>query len=139
VTLQSLRSFCAIARLCCNSAPAHHPNMLTFGDEPIHVTIVGCPDDPRAPSAAPPGVVIHRVPSMHPDDVTTLPNGLRITSVARTLVDLAEDLSRDELRSAFARARGLGILDVDAVRASAGRVEWRPSLTMLWSVLAEFE
>jgi hypothetical protein len=139
VILQSVRSFGAIARLCRNSTWAHHRSMLAPEDQPIHVTIPGCADDPRAPSAAPPGVVIHRVPPLHPDDVTTLPSGLPITSVARTLVDLAEELSREELRSAFARARELGILDIEAVRASAARVEWRPSLGMLSSVIAEFE
>ena len=32
-----------------------------------------------------------------------------------------------------------GQLDIDAVRASADRVEWRPSLPMLYRVIAEFE
>ena len=30
------------------------------------------------------------------------------------------------------------MLDIDAVKASAARVEWRPSLTMLYEVIAEF-
>jgi hypothetical protein len=106
-------------------------------DLPIDVTIAGSPDDPRD-QAAPDGVRIHRVPHLHPDDVVTLPSGLRVTSVARTLVDLAEDLSRDELREAFQTARQRGLLDIDAVRASRGRVEWRPSLEMLDEVIAEF-
>ena len=69
----------------------------------------------------------------------TLPSGLRVTSVSRTLIDLAEDLTADELREYFAAARARGLLDMDAVRRSRRRVEWRPSLAMLDEVIAEFE
>jgi hypothetical protein len=68
-----------------------------------------------------------------------LPSGLRVTSVARTLIDLAEELSADELREAFAAARDRGLLDMEAVHRSRARVEWRPSLAMLDTVIAEFE
>jgi hypothetical protein len=59
--------------------------------------------------------------------------------VARTLIDLAEDMSRDELRGVFANARRRGLLDMEAVHRSRARVEWRPSLAMLDSVIAEFD
>jgi hypothetical protein len=39
----------------------------------------------------------------------------------------------------IATSRAQGRLDIAAVRASAGRVEWRPSLPMLYAVIAEFE
>ena len=107
--------------------------------ELIDVTVVGSPEDPRSERPAPPGVRVHRVPYLHPEDVVTLPSGLRVTSVARTLVDLAEDMSRDELRDCFATARRRGLLDMAAVHRSRARVEWRPSLAMLDSVIAEFD
>lgn len=110
--------------------------MTNSSDEPIHVTVPGSPDDPRL-FRAPPGVVIHHVPDLHPDDVTVV-DGLPVTSIARTLVDLAEVMDRDELRAAFAQARANGILDMEAVEASYGRVEWRPSLAMLREVMDEF-
>ena len=47
-------------------------------------------------------------------------SGIRVTTVARTLVDLADELSRRELRAAFAKARELGVLDI-ARASSAGR------------------
>jgi hypothetical protein len=103
------------------------------------VTIAGSPEDPRREPPAPEGVRIHRVPQLHPEDVVTLPSGLRVTSVARTLIDLAEDMSRDELRETFATARRRGLLDMEAVHRSRARVEWRPSLAMLDSVIAEFD
>jgi hypothetical protein len=106
-------------------------------DEPIHITVPGRLDDPRTPSWAPPGVVIHYVPELHPDDVTVV-DGIPTTSVSRTLIDLAEDMTRDELVACFARARELGLLDMAAVEASYARVEWRPSLAMLRSVMDEF-
>jgi hypothetical protein len=104
----------------------------------IHVTVAGSRDDPRAELPAPEGVQVHRAPPLHPEDVVTLPGGLRVTSVARTLIDLAEEMTRDELVEVFAVAQGRGLLDMDALHGSRARVEWRPSLAMLDSVIAEF-
>jgi hypothetical protein len=105
-------------------------------DEPIHVTAPGRPGDPREDTSIP-GVVIHRTPPLHPDDLTVV-NSIPCTSVSRTLIDLAEVMPADELRECFARARALGQLDPEALRASRARVEWRPSLAMLDEVIAEF-
>jgi hypothetical protein len=107
-----------------------------FDDEPIHVTVPGSAQDPRIDTSIP-GVVIHRVPELHPDDMTVL-DGIPITSPSRTLIDCAECMSADELRETFARARELGLLDPVALRASRARVEWRPSLAMLDEIIAEF-
>jgi hypothetical protein len=104
---------------------------------PISVTVAGSPDDPRIPAVDPPGVVVHRVPFLHPDDVTVV-DGIPVTTVARTLVDLAQEMTKAELREVFANARAKGLLDIDDVRASAARVEWRPSLPMLYEVIEEF-
>jgi hypothetical protein len=106
---------------------------------PIHVTVAGSATDPRLEPDPADGVGIHRVPALHPEDVVTLPGGLRVTSVARTLIDLAEDMTQDELREAFTIARARGLLDMAALRRSRARVEWRPSLAMLDTVIAEFE
>jgi predicted transcriptional regulator of viral defense system len=81
--------------------------------------------------------VIHHVPELHLDDVTIV-DGIAVTSVARTLIDCAEDADRKQLRDMFARARELGILNMDEVAAARARVEWRPSLAMLDEVIAEF-
>lgn len=105
--------------------------------EPIHITVPGNPDDPRVPSKAPPGVIVHRGPPLHPDDMT-VKDGIPVTSVARTLVDMAEESTKDELRAMFARARAMGLLVIDDVVASAERAEWRPSLPMLYEVIGEF-
>jgi hypothetical protein len=107
-------------------------------NDPIHITIHGDADDPRSHMEAPPGVIIHRSPPLHPDDLDEI-GGIPVTSLARTLVDLAEISDEDELRTYFAQAQAQGRLDIDAVRASAERVEWRPSLATLSRVIGEFE
>lgn len=106
-------------------------------DEPVHITIAGSPADPRDGEALE-GVVVHRVPFLHPDDVTVV-DGVPVTSVARTLVDLADVSSIDELRAVFRTARAKGLLDLGAVRASVSRAEWRPSLAMLHTVIEEMD
>jgi hypothetical protein len=92
--------------------------------EPIHVTVQGCPDDPRLASP-PPGVTVHYTPPLHPDDLAVV-NGIPCTSLARTLVDMAECTDIEELRDLFAQARRRGILDIEAVRASAAASSGAP-------------
>ncbi len=104
----------------------------------VHIYVAGSPDDPRTVETSANGIVIHRGPPLHPDDVAVV-DGIPCTSAARTLVDLAEVCSREELYECFMRARELGILDLDEVRAARARVEWRPSLAMLDSVLDLFD
>ena len=60
-----------------------------------------------------------------------------MTSVSRTLIDLAEVLHEDELRECFLDARERGLLDGEAIRASRGRVEWRPSLALVDRMIDE--
>jgi len=105
--------------------------------EPIHVYVPGRPDDPRRPRDLPDGVVVHHGPPLHPDDVAIV-DGIPVTSVARTLIDLAEVMDADELRDCFAAARERGLLDLDQLAAARARVEWRPSLAMLDQIIAEF-
>lgn len=104
---------------------------------PIDIYVPGDPGDPRLEMEAPEGVVIHRGPLLHPDDVTEV-NGIPVTSVSRTLIDLAEVVDADELRAYFASARNRGLLDFVAFDAARARVEWRPSLATLDTVADQF-
>jgi hypothetical protein len=116
------------------------------------VYVPGSTDDPREETSIP-GVAVHRGQPRHPDDVTTVDgipgqprhpddvttvDGIPVTSPSRTLIDLAEVMTAAELRACFARAREIGLLDSEALRAARARVEWRPSLEMLDQVIAEF-
>lgn len=105
--------------------------------EPIHIYIQADPTDPRRAHDLPDGVIAHRGPKLHPDDVTVI-DGIPVTSVARTLIDMAEVVDRDELRECFAAAREQGLLDLDQIAAARARVEWRPSLATFDEVAAEF-
>lgn len=105
--------------------------------ESIHVYIPGASDDPRQRREVADGVVVHRGPQLHPDDITIV-NGVPVTSVPRTLIDLAEVMGADELRRCFTTALERGLLDLDQLAAARARVEWRPSLEMFDEIAAEF-
>jgi len=45
---------------------------------------------------------------------------------------------RTPRRAAFARAREIGLLDREALRAARARVEWRPSLATVDELIDEF-
>ncbi len=105
--------------------------------KPIDVYLPAARDDPRFPSADPSGVIVRRGPALHPDDIVEI-DGLRVTSVARTLIDLAEVMEEDELHECFVSAAATGKLDPAALRAARERVEWRPSLALLDRMIEEF-
>jgi hypothetical protein len=107
-------------------------------EDPIHVYVPGGSDDPRDGVPSDPDLVIHRGPPLHPDDVAIGPGGIPMTSVSRTLIDLAEVMDADQLRVCFERASELGLLDLDELEASRARVEWRPSLAMFDEILDEY-
>ncbi len=112
--------------------------MRDFATLPIDVYVPNKPgDDPRNTPDPPPGITIHRGPPLHPDDLGVV-DGIPVTSIARTLVDLAEVCTREELWEVFTTVRDQERLDLAAVDASIARVEWRPSLPMLHEVLNEF-
>lgn len=106
-------------------------------DDPIDVYVPACTDDPRAVRDDPEGVRVRRGPPLHPDDMTVL-DGIPVTTVSRTLIDLAEVLDESELRECFERAREQGMLDPEALVASRARVEWRPSLGLVDRMIEEF-
>ncbi|HLI61455.1 MAG TPA: hypothetical protein VKV21_17500 [Solirubrobacteraceae bacterium] len=105
--------------------------------EPIHVYVPADCTDPRVTRDLPEGVIVHFGHELHPDDLTVI-DGIPVTSVSRTLIDMAEEVYIDELRGLFANARDRGLLDPEEMAAARARVEWRPSLEMLDEVIAEF-
>lgn len=107
------------------------------GNEPIDVYVPGRPDDPRLGHDLPGGVVVHHGPPLDPRDVTIV-DGVPVTSVARTLIDLAEVMDADGLRGCFAADRERGLLVLDELAAARARVEWRPSLATFDEIAGEF-
>jgi very-short-patch-repair endonuclease/predicted transcriptional regulator of viral defense system len=85
----------------------------------IHVTIMS-----RAGRTPPPGIRVHRVRKLDPADVT-VKDGIPVTTVARTLVDLTDLLSTDRLLRAMREAEYLGLLDLDTLIAAVERANGR--------------
>ena len=90
----------------------------------IHVTTT-------APSVRKlPGIRVHRARNLDPADVTTK-DGIPVTTVARTLVDLTDLLPSDRILRAMREAEYLQLLDIDSVIAAVQRARGRRKLTEL--------
>jgi len=98
---------------------------------PVHVSV---PGRPAARSLD--GVVVHRPRRLDAADLTRV-NGLPVTTVARTLLDLAETDTADRLRAVAEEAERLGLLDLGAIRACIERNPGRHGIAPLRSLLAE--
>jgi predicted transcriptional regulator of viral defense system len=84
------------------------------GGREIHVTVVAKGRRRRG------RIRPHCVKELHPDDVTVL-NGIPVTSLARTLLDMAEVVSLDDLRRMFEEAERLRIFDLRKMEAACAR------------------
>ncbi len=71
-----------------------------------------------------PGITLHRVRRLHPADVETI-RGIRVTSLARTIVDLADVLSPAELRRVIHEAEVEDLFELAAVDAAITRANGR--------------
>lgn len=94
----------------------------------------------RAERANQPGVRFHRTTVLDARDVTAV-SGIPVTSVARTLVDLAGVVPRERLSNALRQADDLRVLDVRAVRATLARTAGRcgPGRRAMEEALAELD
>jgi very-short-patch-repair endonuclease len=85
------------------------------------------------------GIHVHRVGSIHPDDRTEIEN-IPVTSLPRTLLDLAEVLPINRLERAIENAERRQLFDLNAMNElmdrSSGRHGLKP-LSMLLSKLIE--
>jgi hypothetical protein len=76
------------------------------------------------------GLWIHRARRLDREDVT-VHEGIRVTTVARTLVDLTDLLPRDRLLRAMREAEYLRLLDLDSLNAVVERSRGRRNLKSL--------
>jgi very-short-patch-repair endonuclease len=77
-----------------------------------------------------PGIRAHRARTLDPADVTAK-DGVPVTTVARTLIDLTDILSSDRLLRAIREAEYLGLLDHDSLNAAVKRANGRKRLRKL--------
>ena len=85
--------------------------------------------------AGPEGITVHRSRMLEPADMTEV-DGIPVTSVARTLLDLASILSPRELGSAVDRAERLQLFDLDAMNAVLDRARGRRGAKRLRATVA---
>jgi very-short-patch-repair endonuclease len=83
-----------------------------------------------------PGVRCHRVPSLHAEDAATV-EGIPVTSLARTCLDLAEVLSPGRLIDVLEAGQRQNKLDVRAIIATIDRNPGRRGLRTLQAAIAE--
>src|SRR3954470_17416870 len=81
-------------------------NLIRSSSPIIHVTTPG--------RASPRDIRVHRVRRLHPDDAAVV-DGVPVTSIARTLLDLADVLPQRQLIRAIEQAERLRIFDLRAV------------------------
>ena len=98
--------------------------------KPVDVTVPGRSRHRRK------GIDIHLVRHLDPRDVTKI-DGLPVTTLARTLLDLAEVVPQSQLPRAIAEAEYLGIIDLNAINELLGRSNGRRGQKPLAAALTD--
>jgi uncharacterized protein DUF559 len=88
-------------------------------------------------SAGPAGIRVHRTRLLAPQDFTVL-DGIPVTSVARTLLDLGAVVRPSDVGVAIDRAERLGLLDLDAVVDVLDRANGRRGARALRRAIAAY-
>ncbi|CAN5505487.1 DUF559 domain-containing protein [soil metagenome] len=83
------------------------------------------------------GFVLHRSRCLEPEDATSV-DGIATTSVARTLVDLADVLTEKRLADAVHEAEVRRVFDLTAIESTLGRLPGRRGRHRLRRVLAQY-
>lgn len=111
------------------SAAALH-GLRDWGHTKIEVVV------PRGTRRKHDGIKVHYSTTLTPADVTAV-NNIPVTTVARTLVDLAEVVTQRQLERAFDQAEILGVLDLNAIEDQLARNPTRLGARAIRQVLAE--
>ncbi len=93
---------------------------------------------PRRSARPRPGIEVHASTTLESADITTI-DGIPCTTLARTLLDLADDVDRTGVERAVSQADVLGIFDLSAVEEVLSRASGRHGAGVLRSVLAEYD
>jgi very-short-patch-repair endonuclease/predicted transcriptional regulator of viral defense system len=93
---------------------------------------------PRPSARSRPGIDVHRSPTLTPADCT-IEDGIPCTTLARTLLDLAEVVHRRSVERAIEQAEVLRLFDLRAVEEVLARANGRRGAAVLRTVLAELE
>jgi uncharacterized protein DUF559 len=91
----------------------------------------------RSGRRPPSGVLLHRSRAL-PATETGVRDGIPVTTVPRTLLDLAAVVTRDELRRAAHEAERLRLFDLRAITAALQRHAGRPGTGALLAVIDQW-
>lgn len=91
----------------------------------------------RAGTRSRPGIAVHRARNLHVDDLD-VHDGIPVTSVARTLLDVAEIVEPWRLERAIEQAELMGLFDLRAIDSLIARSTGRRGVTLLRGVLEEY-
>ncbi len=119
---------CGEGALLCHRDGAMLWNLRETRRTAIDVTVVGTSRRSR------PRITIHSVVELHPDDRAEV-DGIPVTSVPRTLLDLAEVVPFEHLRRAYEAAERHELLDMRAVHELLERSNGRRGLPALRALL----
>lgn len=84
-----------------------------------------------------PKIRVHGTTKLHPEDVATV-DGIPVTSIARTLLDLSSTLTTDRLLRVIEHAVQLGLFDLNALDRAIARAPRRSGIKALRSVVAAY-
>ena len=85
-----------------------------------------------------PGIRVHRTRMLDPQDFTVI-DGIPVTSLARTLLDLAAILRPPDLEVVIDRAERQGLFDLNALVEVLGRAKGKRGAATLKRVVARYE
>ncbi len=91
-----------------------------YGHTKIEVTV------PKRSARAHPGVAVHRSTTLTQADVTVV-NAIPVTTVARTLFDIADLVTARQLERAFDQADAMQLLDLNEISDQLTRNQTRPA------------
>jgi very-short-patch-repair endonuclease len=128
VRMAATLAFAATALLCLHDAGAHW-QLRASSASWVHVTIPS-----RAGRKPRPGIHIHRPLSL-PDADRATHRGIPVTSVPRTLIDLAEVLPSAALARTIEQADALRLLDLVALREALARQPRRRGAALVASAV----
>jgi hypothetical protein len=111
---------CGEGAVLSHRSAARLHDLRNYGDRPIEVTI------PRRSTLHHSGVVVHASTTLTQADVT-LANNIPVTTVARTLFDIAEVLTARQLERAFDQADSMNALYIPAIDDQLARNPTRPA------------
>jgi hypothetical protein len=120
---------CALDALLSHQTAADHWGLLASASARIHVTATS--SGRRRVG----GVSFHRARRIDPRD-RTIKDGIPVTAIPRTLLDLAESVTQPRLQRAFDQSERLGLFDLTAMRDLIERSRGRRGLKPLLALLA---